>query len=75
MRPRADTPKERQRLLQLLAKRPAQLHLPYSNKALIGMLDDGLATVTHRWNEEMASGKKYQCVTIAITEAGLGALQ
>lgn len=74
MRPRQDTPKERQRLLRLLAERPAQLHLPLSNRALIGMVGEGLAEVTHRWDELMGSDKVYHCVKITITDAGREAL-
>ena len=74
MEPRKDTPKERQRLLQLFADKPGQLHLPLSNRALIGMLNDGLIVVSHRWDEQMGSGKVYQCVKLSITDAGREAL-
>lgn len=75
LHPRPDTPKERQRLLRLMVGRPAQLHLPLSNKALLAMLDEGLIEVTHRWNELTGSGKRYQCVKLSITETGREALQ
>ena len=75
MTPRQDTPKERQRLLRLLADRPAQLTWPPSNRALLAMLDERWAEVTHRWNEAMGSGKEYGCAKIAITDTGREALR
>ena len=69
MEARQDTPKERQRLLRLFVERPAQLHLPLTNRALLAMLDEGQVAVTHRWREQMLD-----CVKIRLTEAGRKAM-
>lgn len=75
MKPRADTPRERQRILRLLAGRSMQLPWPCSNLALQAMLSEQWIEVTHRWNEVMGSGKQYSCAKIGITDAGREALQ
>lgn len=65
---------EQARLLRHLAKENAQLEWPCCNPVLLQMVDNGLAEVTYRWDEQWG-GRMHHCAKIAITDAGRAALQ